>query len=99
MSPPEKRIFLSGIIPSPFQAFLATPVIPPRQYYYSSKDVVCFCFVFVVVVVVVVVLQLYCPNRTSPTGNSGRLPRGKPATTESRYPSYGACWVFWCEIF
>ena len=21
---------------------------------------------------------------------------GKPAATESRYPSYGACWAFWC---
>ena len=38
--------------------------------------------------------QLYCPNRISPIGNSGCLPRGKPATTESRYPTYGACWVF-----
>ena len=29
-------------------------------------------------------------------GNSGRFPRGKPAATESRYPAYGACWVFQC---
>ena len=44
--------------------------------------------VMVVVVVVVVVvlkkknnfLQLYCPNGISPVGNSGCLPRGKPAT-------------------
>ena len=36
-------------------------------------------------------LRHYCPNRISPTGNSGCFPRGKPAATESRYPSYGAC--------
>ena len=28
------------------------------------------------------------------TGNSDYLPRGKPATTESCYPAFGACWVF-----
>ena len=27
-------------------------------------------------------------------GDSGRFPRGKPAATESRYPTYSACWVF-----
>ena len=26
-------------------------------------------------------------------GNSGRFPRGKAAATESRYPTYSACWV------
>ena len=40
------------------------------------------------------ILQLYCPNGISPMGNSGCLPRGNPAATESRYPTYGACWVF-----
>ena len=39
-------------------------------------------------------LQLYYPNGITPVGNSGCLPRGKPAATESRYPTYGACWVF-----
>ena len=42
------------------------------------------------------VLQLYCPNWTSPMGNSGCFSRGKPVATESRYPTYGACRVFWC---
>ena len=28
--------------------------------------------------------------------NSGRSPRGKPTATESRYLTYGACWVFEC---
>ena len=28
--------------------------------------------------------------------NSGCFPRGKPAATESRYPTYGAYWVFYC---
>ena len=41
-------------------------------------------------------LRLYCPNGISPTGNSGCFPWGKPAATESRYPTYGACWVFEC---
>ena len=41
-------------------------------------------------------LQLYCPNGISPMGNSGRFPRGKSAATESRYPTDGACWVFYC---
>ena len=41
-------------------------------------------------------LQLYCPNRISPTANSSCLPWGKPAATESCYPTYGACWVFQC---
>ena len=31
-------------------------------------------------------------------GKSGCLPRGKPAATESRYPTYGACWVFSVSI-
>ena len=39
-------------------------------------------------------LQLYYPNGTSPMKNSGCLPRGKPAATESCYPTYGARWVF-----
>ena len=29
-------------------------------------------------------------------GNLGCFPWGKPAATESRYPIYGACWVFLC---
>ena len=32
-------------------------------------------------------LQLYCPNGIYPMGNSGCFPRGKPAATESRYPT------------
>ena len=41
-------------------------------------------------------LQLDCPTGISPMGNSGCYPRGKPAATESRYPTYGACCVFLC---
>ena len=41
-------------------------------------------------------LQLYCSNGISLIGNSGCLPRGKPAAIELRYSTYGACWVFWC---
>ena len=41
-------------------------------------------------------LQLYCPHGFSPTGNWGCLPQGRPAVKNSRYPTYGACWVFWC---
>ena len=33
-------------------------------------------------------LQLNCPSGISPMGNLGCLPRGKPAATESRYPTY-----------
>ena len=29
-------------------------------------------------------------------GNSGCFPRGKPVATESRNPTYCACWVFKC---
>ena len=29
-------------------------------------------------------------------GNSGCLLRGKPAATEARYSTYGACWVLLC---
>ena len=38
-------------------------------------------------------LQLYCPNGMSLMGNSGCSPRGKPAATESRYPTtvHGGC--------
>ena len=39
-------------------------------------------------------LQLYCPSGISHTGNSGCLPQEKTAATESRYPTYSACWVF-----
>ena len=41
-------------------------------------------------------LQLYCPNGISPMGNSECFPQGKPAGTESRCPTYCACWVFLC---
>ena len=49
-----------------------------------------------VAVCLFVVLQLYCPSGISPMGNSDCFPRGMPAATESRYPAYGACWVFYC---
>ena len=39
-------------------------------------------------------LQLHCPIGTSPMGNSGCFPWAKPAATELRYPTCGACWVF-----
>ena len=39
-------------------------------------------------------LPVYCPIGISLKGNSGCLPRRKPAATKSRYPTYGACWVF-----
>ena len=35
------------------------------------------------------ILQLYCPIWISAMGNSGFFSRGKPAASESRYPSYG----------
>ena len=41
-------------------------------------------------------LQLYCPIGISPVGNLSCFPRGKPAATESRYPTYGLCWVLQC---
>ena len=41
-------------------------------------------------------LQPYCPSGISPMGNLGCLPQGKPAATKSRYPTYCACWVFYC---
>ena len=43
-----------------------------------------------------VLSQLHCPNGISPMGNSGCSPLGKPAATESRYPTSGTCWVFFC---
>ena len=42
------------------------------------------------------IVQLFCPSGISPMGNSGCLPWGKPAATESHYPTSGACWVFQC---
>ena len=38
----------------------------------------------------------YCTNGISPMGNSCFFPKGKPAATESRYPTYAACWFFVC---
>ena len=38
--------------------------------------------------------QLYCRNGIPPLGNSVCFPQGKPAVTESRYPTYGLWWVF-----
>ena len=40
---------------------------------------------------------LFRPIGSSPLGNSGCFPRGKPAASESCYPTYSACWV--CECF
>ena len=42
------------------------------------------------------ILQLYCSIGISAMENSGCFRRGKPATTELRYPTYGACWVLLC---
>ena len=38
----------------------------------------------------------YCPTRISVMVNSGCFLLGMPAVTESRYPTYDACWVFEC---
>ena len=38
----------------------------------------------------------FYPSGFSPMKYSGSFPWGKPAATESRYPTYGACWVFQC---
>ena len=40
------------------------------------------------------ILQLYCPIGIPSMGIAGCFPWGKPAATESRYPTYCACWVF-----
>ena len=40
------------------------------------------------------ILQLYGSNKISPMGNSGCLPKRKPAATELCYPTYSACWEF-----
>ena len=39
-------------------------------------------------------LQLYSPIIISPAGNFGCFSWGKSVAIESRYPTYGACWVF-----
>ena len=39
-------------------------------------------------------LPLYYPNGICPMGKSGCLLQGKPAATESLYPTYGTCWLF-----
>ena len=39
---------------------------------------------------------MYCPYGISPMGNSGCLLWGKPAVTESCYPTYSTCWMFLC---
>ena len=58
---------------------------------------------FIIIIIIIIInlftfhfLHLYFPNGISPMGNSGCLPRGKPAAAESRYPTYGACWAFLC---
>ena len=38
--------------------------------------------------------QLYCPTGISRMGNSCRFPQRKSPVTESRYPTFGACWFF-----
>ena len=41
-------------------------------------------------------LQLYCPNGSSPLENLDCFPQGKPAVTESCYPTYDAPVQAWC---
>ena len=36
------------------------------------------------------------PTEFLPWGVRVAFPQGKPAATESRYPTYGACWMFKC---
>ena len=42
------------------------------------------------------IIQLYCPIWDFSHGKFGSLFPGKASATESRYPSYGARWVFRC---
>ena len=41
-------------------------------------------------------LQLYFSVWISPMGNLDCFPQGKPAATESCYPTNCVCWVLWC---
>ena len=60
------------------------------DFFFSSISAFAFFYFFFTFHI----LQLYCPNGIFFMGNSGCFPRGKPAATESRYPTYSACWVF-----
>ena len=47
-------------------------------------------------------LNFVVPMRILPMGNSGLFYQGKPAATESRYPTFSNCYslayaVFWCD--
>ena len=41
-------------------------------------------------------LQIYFYVWISPMGNLDCFPQGKPAATESCYPTNCVCWVLWC---
>ena len=67
----------------------------------KKKKKVSICTLLVVALSVLTYcyfLHLYCPNGISTIGNSGCLCWNKPAATESRYPTYGACWFCKCSI-
>ena len=44
-----------------------------------------------IIIIIIIIITIII---ISPMGNLAFLPRGKPAATEWRYPTYGACWVF-----
>ena len=44
----------------------------------------------------IILYKMYYPNGISPMRNLACFLWGKPAATESRYPTFSACWVFQC---
>ena len=61
------------------QSVMAAGALRPRQLPKKKKKKMAVCIVLFGI---------------TPTGNSGCLPRGKPAVTELHYPAFGAGWVF-----
>ena len=72
------------------------------DFYYTCKSGIVrldliWTFFFLIIIIyyllllLLLLLQLYYPIGISPIENLGCFPRGKPAVTELRYPTYGAC--------
>ena len=86
-----------------FFFFLLLPLLSIDRTFKSKNQLIpfylCSCFIqldflFSSLLFIYLFIQLYYSFGISPMRNSGCSPRGKPAATESRYPTCGACWVF-----
>ena len=81
----------------PGNFFFVGEINNPQDQVFSMVEVVSADCTYFYFYILKTFLQLYCDG-ISFMGNLGCFSGGKSAETESRYPTYGVCWVFSVSI-